>query len=65
LKSEIELSASFEKIKDEWIEIWNNQFGLDISNIYLNCGINTEEVLVGNINTEIRDQFTVMVLLST
>ncbi len=60
LKSAIELSAIFEKIKDEWIEIWNNQFGLDIANIYLNCGINTGESLVGNINTEIRDQVTVI-----
>ena len=39
--------------------MWKDQFGLNIEHIYLKCGINTGEALVGKINTEKRDQFTV------
>jgi adenylate cyclase len=59
LNSAIELDIIFEKIKSEWIKIWKYQFGLGIEDIYLKCGINTGEALVGKINTEKRDQFTV------
>jgi class 3 adenylate cyclase/plastocyanin len=59
LNSAIELDTIFEKIRNEWIRIWKNQFGLNIEHIYLKCGINTGEALVGKINTEKRDQFTV------
>lgn len=59
LNSAIELTNCFDKIKNEWIKIWKDQFDLNIENIYLKCGINTGETLVGKINTEKRDQFTV------
>ena len=59
INSAIELDTIFEKIRDEWIKIWKDQFGLEIDNIYLKCGINTGYVLIGKINTENRDQFTV------
>ncbi|HET7642211.1 MAG TPA: adenylate/guanylate cyclase domain-containing protein, partial [Nitrososphaeraceae archaeon] len=59
LNSAMELDSIFENIKNEWIKIWRDQFGLDIEDIYLKCGINTGEALVGKINTEKRDQFTV------
>ncbi|HEX5185714.1 MAG TPA: adenylate/guanylate cyclase domain-containing protein [Nitrososphaeraceae archaeon] len=59
LNSAIELDLIFEQIKNEWIKIWKDQFGLDIEDIYLKCGINTGEALVGKINTDKRDQFTV------
>ena len=57
--SAIELTKSFEKIRNEWNLIWKEQFNLDINNIYLKCGINTGEALVGRITTDSRDQFTV------
>lgn len=59
LNSAIELDIIFEKIKSEWIKIWKDQFGLSIEHIYLKCGINRGEALVGKIDTEKRDQFTV------
>lgn len=59
LNSAIELDSLFEKIKNVWIKIWKDQFGLDIEHIYLKCGINTGEALIGKIDTEKRDQFTV------
>jgi adenylate cyclase len=59
MNSAIELDIIFEKIKSEWIKIWKDQFSLDVKHIYLKCGINTAETLVGKINTEKRDQFTV------
>lgn len=59
VNSAIELNNSSEKIKSEWIKIWKDQFGLNIEHIYLKCGINTGEALIGKINTEKRDHFTV------
>ena len=59
MNSALELDVIFEKIKHEWIKIWKDQFGLDIEYFYLKCGIDTGEALVGKINTEKRDQFTV------
>ena len=59
MNSAIALDLIFEKIKMEWIKIWKDQFGLDIDHIYLKCGINTGEALIGKIKTENRDQFTV------
>lgn len=59
MNSAIELDIIFEKIKSEWIKIWKDQFSLDVKHIYLKCGINTGETLVGKINTDKRDQFTV------
>ena len=59
MNSAIELDSLFEKIKNVWIKIWKDQFGLDIEHIYLKCGINTGEALIGKIDTEKRDQFTV------
>ena len=59
LNSAIELNSIFENIRNEWIKIWKDQFGLDIEHIDLKCGINTGEPLVGKINTEKRDLFTV------
>jgi class 3 adenylate cyclase len=59
LNSAIELKSIFENIINEWIKLWKDQFGLDIDQIYLKCGINTGETLVGKIKTEKRDQFTV------
>ena len=59
LNSAIELNRIFENIRNEWIKLWKDQFGLDIEHIDLKCGINTGETLVGKINTEKRDQFTV------
>ena len=55
----IELNSIFENIRNEWIKLWKDQFGLDIEHIDLKCGINTGETLVGKIHTEKRDQFTV------
>jgi adenylate cyclase len=59
LNSAIELNSIFENIRNEWIKLWKDQFGLDIEHIDLKCGINTGETLVGKIHTEKRDQFTV------
>ena len=55
----IELNSIFENIRNEWIKLWKDQFGLDIERIDLKCGINTGETLVRKIHTEKRDQFTV------
>ena len=59
IHSAIELNRIFENIRNEWIKLWKDQFGLDIEHIDLKCGINTGETLVGKINTDKRDQFTV------
>jgi len=59
LNSAIELDSLFKKTKSEWVKIWKDQFGLDIKHIYLKCGINTGEALIGKIDTEKRDQITV------
>ncbi len=59
INSAIELNESFNQIIKEWTKIWNEQFNIKVNEIYLKCGINTGETLIGRIRTEMRDEFTV------
>ena len=55
----LELRDFFEEIKVDWIGLWKARSSQkeEIS-IHLRCGMNTGNVLVGLILTEVRDQFT-------
>lgn len=59
INSARELNESFNQIRKEWTRIWNEQFKIQVNEIYFKCGINTGETLIGRIRTEMRDEFTV------
>lgn len=53
------LRTEFETLVDHWTEQWQLYVPNKID-IGLGCGIHTGEVLVGNVGTEVRDQFTAL-----
>jgi class 3 adenylate cyclase/plastocyanin len=58
VKAAIELRDFFNDMKLEWINLWITKTGQQQISTDLKCGINTGNVLVGLILTEVRDQFT-------
>jgi class 3 adenylate cyclase len=54
----IELRDFFDDMKLEWINLWITKTGQQEISTDLRCGMNTGNVLVGLILTEVRDQFT-------
>lgn len=57
VKTALDFRQGFENILAKWIPKW----GLEVAdkiNISLGCGINTGEVMVGNFDSQERDQFT-------
>ncbi len=55
----MDMMGEFEKIAKKWIEQWKLYTPQQIE-VSLGCGIHTGEVLVGNVGTEFRDQFTAL-----
>jgi adenylate cyclase len=53
------LKERFEQILSKWIEQWALYAPQKID-IGLGCGIHTGDVLVGNVGTELRDQYTAL-----
>jgi class 3 adenylate cyclase/plastocyanin len=58
VKAAIELRDFFDNMKLEWINLWITKTGQQEISTDLRCGMNTGNVLVGLILTEVRDQFT-------
>ena len=58
INSALKLRASFVKIKSKWIELWKTRTK-QIADINLKCGINTGEILMGEIVAQGMKQFTV------
>lgn len=58
VKAAIELKDFFNEMKLEWINLWIAKTGHQGISTDLRCGMNTGNVLVGLILTEVRDQFT-------
>ena len=58
VKAAIELRNFFDEMKLEWINLWITKTGQQEISTDLRCGMNTGDVLVGLILTEVRDQFT-------
>ena len=58
VKAAIELRDFFNDMKLEWINLWITKTGQQEISTDLRCGMNTGNVLVGLILTEVRDQFT-------
>lgn len=59
VESAIAMRSKFQPIVDKWVEEWN-LYVPDKIDIKLGCGIHTGEVLVGNVGTSVRDQFTAL-----
>lgn len=59
VRAAIELRAEFDLILTKWSEKWARYTPQKIE-IGLGCGIHTGDVLVGNVGTEFRDQFTAL-----
>lgn len=55
----LELKGKFNALLAQWIERWK-MYTAQMIDIGLGCGIHTGECLVGNVGTEIRDQFTAL-----
>ncbi len=55
----IELRSKFDEVRSRWIGRWERYIP-DKIEIGLGCGIHTGEVLVGNVGTDFRDQFTAL-----
>ena len=55
----LELKDNFQTLLTEWIERWK-LYSAQVIDIGLGCGLHTGECLVGNVGTEIRDQFTAL-----
>jgi class 3 adenylate cyclase/plastocyanin len=58
IKAAIELRNFFDEMKLEWINLWITKTGQQVISTDLRCGMNTGNVLVGLILTDVRDQFT-------
>jgi class 3 adenylate cyclase/plastocyanin len=58
VKAAMELKDFFDDMKLEWINLWITKTGQQEISTDLRCGMNTGNVLVGLILTEVRDQFT-------
>jgi class 3 adenylate cyclase len=59
VQTAMELRDCFDQIMGHWVEQWALYTPQTIG-IGLGCGIHTGEMLVGNVGTESRDQFTVL-----
>jgi len=59
VKAGIDLRSKFSDVVDKWMEEWK-LYVPDKIEIGLGCGIHTGEVLVGNVGTDFRDQFTAL-----
>ncbi|MEW6378224.1 MAG: adenylate/guanylate cyclase domain-containing protein [bacterium] len=59
IQAAITLRSKFDEISKKWLKQWQ-LYVPDKINIGLGCGIHTGEVLVGNVGTEFRDQFTAL-----
>lgn len=55
----LELRHQFEPLLTKWIDQWTLYTAQNID-IGLGCGIHTGEVLVGNVGTDLRDQYTAL-----
>ena len=58
VKAAIELRNFFDEMKLEWINLWITKTDQQVISTDLRCGMNTGNVLVGLILTDVRDQFT-------
>lgn len=58
VKAALELRDFFDEMKLDWINLWITKTGQQEIFTDLRCGMNTGNVLVGLILTEVRDQFT-------
>jgi class 3 adenylate cyclase len=59
VRAALDLRPKFESVLARWMEQWTLYTPHKIE-IGLGCGIHTGEVLVGNVGTEFRDQFTAL-----
>ncbi len=59
VKAAVDLRAEFVKVENRWMEQWV-LYVPDKIEIGLGCGIHTGNVLVGNVGTNFRDQFTAL-----
>jgi len=59
VKAGVDLRSKFSDVVDKWMEEWK-LYVPDKIEIGLGCGIHTGEVLVGNVGTDFRDQFTAL-----
>ncbi len=58
-RAALELKREFVILLSQWVNRWN-AYSAQLIEIGLGCGIHTGECLVGNVGTEIRDQFTAL-----
>lgn len=59
IKTAIDMIKGFDLLFEKWLEEWNLYIP-DKIDIGIGCGIHTGEVLVGNVGTDFRDQFTAL-----
>jgi len=59
IQAAITLRSKFNEVLKAWLKQWQ-LYAPDKIEIGLGCGIHTGEVLVGNVGTEFRDQFTAL-----
>ncbi len=59
VKAGVDLRSKFSDVVDKWMEEWK-LYVPDKIEIGLGCGIHTGDVLVGNVGTDFRDQFTAL-----
>ena len=59
VRAGLDLRERFNKVVSKWMEQWKLYTPQNIE-IGLGCGIHTGEVLVGNVGTDFRDQFTAL-----
>jgi class 3 adenylate cyclase len=59
VRAALALRPRFDKLVERWMEQWTLYTPHEID-IGLGCGVHTGEVLVGNVGTDFRDQFTAL-----